>query len=108
MSAGVLRWYVGARRLSATKHMGVFSSLLCDRNHPRCSFDQRLTALVGYKHASAPARIEAPVCATNDGLDNKDIAFFDQHVAIAAPTILRGKERTIVAVAAPVHEHQAF
>src|SRR5215468_12487491 len=82
--------------------------ILCDRNHSGRSLDQRFTAFVGDKHASTPARIKAPVCATNDRLDNKDIAFLDQHVAIAGAAILRCKERAIVSVAAPMHEHHAF
>src|SRR5437870_1105563 len=81
---------------------------LCNRNHSRRAFDQRLAALVRDQDATAPARIKAPIGAGDDGLDDKDIAFFDQHVAIARATILRRKQRAVVAVAAPVHKHQAF
>src|SRR6266536_2867662 len=87
---------------------GMEELLLCNRNHSRCALDQRLAAFIRDKYATAPARIKAPIGAGDDGLDDKDIAFFDQHVSVARAAILRRKKRAVVAVTAPMHQHQTL
>src|SRR5262249_52116401 len=80
-----------------------YNDSLCDRNHTRCSLDQRFASFIGDQDTTTPARVKTAIGTGNDGLNDKDIAFFDQHVAIARAAILRREERSIVAIAATMH-----
>src|SRR5262249_43728528 len=82
--------------------------LLSDRNHSRRALHQRLAAAFANQHAPAPTGIKTPVRAGDDRFHNKNIALFNRHVAIARAAILRREKRAIVAVAAPVHQHQTL
>src|SRR5262249_7595962 len=82
--------------------------LLSDRNHSRRALHQRLAAAFANQHAPAPTGVKTPVPAGDDRLHNKNIALFNQQVAIARAAILRREKRAIVAVAAPVHQHQTL
>src|SRR5438034_11817678 len=83
-------------------------ALICNRNHSRRSLDEWFAALFRDGHTTAPTRIKAPVRAGDDRLHNKNISFFNQHIAIARAAVLGCKQWAVVAIATTVHQHQTF